>query len=267
MNDSSPKKGYVEAVREGPIGWIRLCNPARHNAMSMSMWSQLGACVDELSADPEVRVLVVAGEGNRAFCAGADISEFTSVREGAADGAAYESALRTSVDKLKNNPLPSIALIHGYCIGGGMGLALHCDLRIAADDARLGIPAAKRGLAYPLPDIQQLVACVGPTEAKRMLFTARQTGALEALQIGLVSEVHPAAELDAAVQALALLIAENAPLSVRAAKLSVDTVAKDPADRDLAACSAAEQQTLASEDYAEATRSFMEKRKPVFVGR
>lgn len=267
MSDPSPAPGRVEAVREGSIGWIRLCNPARHNAMSFAMWEQLGRCVTELSAAPDVRVLVVTGDGERAFCAGADISEFASARTGSSAAANYERALRTAMDLLRTNALPSIALIHGYCIGGGLGLALQCDLRIAAADARFSIPAARRGLAYPMAEIRQLVACVGPTEAKRMLFTARQMSAAEALQIGLVSEVHPAADLDEAVRALALLIAENAPLSVRAAKLMVDTAAKDPADRDLAACTAAEQQTLTSEDYAEATRSFMEKRKPVFTGR
>jgi len=255
----------ILAERRGAVGWLRIHNPSRLNAMSMSMWSQLAERVGELDADPDIRVIVLAGDGTEAFCAGGDISEFTRLRSGDV-AAAYDAAGTAAMAALHGTAKPTIAMIEGFCIGGGLGLALQCDLRLAADTARLGIPAARRGIAYPLHGVRQLVDLVGPADAMNLLCTGRQFGAADALAMGLLNEVHPAAAIVEAVTSLAETIASNAPLSVRAAKTMVRQALLDPAERDLAACAAAEAECLASEDYQEATRAFTEKRRPIFRG-
>lgn len=253
--------------KSGPIGWLRIHNPARMNAMSLSMWQELKQCVEDLEKDPNTRVIVIAGSGDKAFCAGGDISEFGSVRTGADAIATYDAAGKVAMDMLRHTPKPTVAMIQGYCLGGGMGLALQCDLRMATDNARLGVPAAKRGIAYGFDGVRQLVELVGPSNTKNMLYTARQLGADEALAMGLINEVHPSAAIEQAVRDTAMTIAGNAPLSVAAAKTMVDMVLRDPEDREMALCRAAETACRESEDYREATRAFSEKRPPLFLGR
>lgn len=253
--------------KRGPIGWLSIDNPTRLNAMSFSMWGELLQGVEALDADDEVRVIVVSGHGGRAFCAGGDISEFDTLRAGPESMNSYDKVGKAAMKALREIDKPTIALLQGFCLGGGMGLALQCDLRFAAENAKLGIPAAKRGVAYDFAGINHLVGLVGPAVAKDILFTARQIGAPEALAMGLINQVRPEDEIEAFVEATALQIAENAPLSVRASKLMVGMATKDPDQRDLALCLAAEVNCLESEDYQEATRSFMEKRRPHFLGR
>lgn len=237
------------------------------NAISLTMWHDLRACVEELESDAATRVIIVAGVGGKAFCAGGDISEFSTVRSGADATAVYDAAGKAAMSALSGSAKPTIAMIEGFCLGGGLGLALQCDLRITADNGRFGLPAAKRGIAYNFEGVRQLVDLVGPSQTKNILYTARQFSAADALSMGLANELHPPASVLEATRQLALAIAANAPLSISAAKTMVEMVMKDPADRDIAACKAAEAACLISEDYAEATRAFVEKRPPNFTGR
>lgn len=259
------KRVLVET--DGPIGWLRIDNPRRLNAMSFAMWSDLLSGVSALDVDDAVRVIVVAGYGGKAFCTGGDISEFDSLRSTADSKTGYDAAGTAGLAALRDSGKPTIAMIQGYCLGGGLGLALQCDLRIASTTAKLGLPAARRGIAYDFKGVKQLVDLVGPARAKDILYTARQIDGSSACAMGLVNQAVPEDEVEKVVRDTALTIAGNAPLSIRASKMMIDMVGMDPAHRDLGRCAEAEAICLASEDYAEATRAFMEKRKAVFVGR
>jgi enoyl-CoA hydratase len=224
----------------------------------MSMWDGLLAGLDKLAANPAIRVVVLAGADGKHFCAGGDISEFSErLRE-------MENAPADGLKQLRSIDKPVIAMIDGYCLGGGMALAAACDLRIAADTARLGIPAAKRGLSYDYSMMRAVVDLVGVSRTKLIMFTARQFSAAEALDMGLVDEVVSAASLRDHVVALAEEIAGNAPLSISASKFIINEVVKDAGDE--AACQARLMACVNSADYREATQSFMEKRAPIFTG-
>jgi enoyl-CoA hydratase len=253
--------------KEGAVGWLLFNNPARHNAVSLDMWEAVPRMIGELENDDAVRVIIVAGAGGKAFVSGADISEFAEKRSAPDTIAHYNATGERARDAIIACAKPTIAMIQGWCIGGGVGLALCCDLRIAADDARFGIPAARLGLGYAYSGIARLADVVGPAFAKEIFFTARQFGAEEALRIGLVNQVRPAAELEAFVREYAEAIGANAPLTVAAVKLCVEEYLKDPSARDLEACRRAVDACSRSADYAEGRTAFMEKRKPVFRGK
>lgn len=257
----------VIVSKEGALGWLRIDNPKRMNAMSFSMWGDLLAGVNALEADDEIRVIIVCGNGDQAFCAGGDISEFENLRAGADSQNSYDVAGSAAMKALCDVTKPTLALIKGYCLGGGLGIALQCDLRFAAETAKLGIPASKRAITYSFDGVKQLVDLVGPSNAKDILYTARQIEGRSAREIGLINETLPDEDLDEHVRSIALKIAENAPLSIRASKLMVNMATTDPALRKMELCTAAEIACLESDDYAEATRSFIEKRHPKFIGR
>ncbi len=253
--------------REGPVGYLVFNNPERRNAVSLDMWQRAGEVIAEFAQDDGVRVIVLTGAGDRSFVSGADISKFEDER---ANAEAQEKYAKTSSGmraRLREVGKPTIAMIRGYCIGGGMSLALSCDLRICSDDAQFGIPAARLGIGYGIEGLRRLVELVGPSKAKEFIFTARRYRADEALQMGLVNAVVPAAELDATIGSWAGTMAENAPLSILTAKRVVDELMKDSAVRDLALCGQLVRDCGASEDFIEGRRAFMEKRKPVFRGR
>lgn len=257
----------IVTSKHPPLGWLIIDNVARHNAMTMGMWSELERAIADLLADDNIRVVIVTGRGGQAFCAGGDISEFATLRTAGDMAASYDAAGSAGLIALKSCPKPTIAMIEGYCLGGGLAIALQCDLRIAASNARLGIPAAKRGIAYDYAGVKQLVDLVGPSKAKHILFTARQFDSTQALAMGLVDETVAQDALQQTVLCRAHEIADNAPLSVRAAKMMVATATADPDERDLALCAAAQAECLASQDYKEASLSFIEKRHPNFTGR
>lgn len=241
-------------------------NPGRFNAFTAGMWAAIPQRIAEAEADPDVRVIILRGAGEKAFSAGADISEFEGARTG--DNAkAYDKLNHDAFNAIMTAQKPVLAMIHGHCLGGGLGIAACCDLRIADDKGQFAIPAAKLGLGYNPRWVGALLAMAPASRIKELLFTGRRFGAADALAMGLVDRVVPAADLDGTVRALALEIAANAPLSVKAAKLTIDELTRHPARPDLAKLDAAIDACFTSADYAEGRRAFLEKRKPQFEGR
>lgn len=255
------------ARKENGIGWMTFNNPERHNAVSLDMWAAATAILAGFAADPEVRVVVVTGAGGKAFVSGADISKFKDERSSTAEVETYNQTSARLYDKLTRFPKPTIAMIRGYCIGGGVGLALCCDMRICTEASKFGVPAAKLGLGYSYAGIRRLVEIVGPSCSKEIFFTARQFTAAEAQLMGLVNRVVPDGELEDYVGGYAKAIADNAPLTIAAVKQTVGEILKDARERDLDLCDRLVKECFASQDYIEGRTAFMEKRKPVFVGR
>jgi enoyl-CoA hydratase/carnithine racemase len=255
----------IIARKDGAIGWLIFNNPERRNAVSLDMWQAIPGVLGDFGADDAIRVVVLAGAGDKAFVSGADISQFEKQRSTAETVAHYDEIGEKAQTALKNFDKPVIAMIRGYCIGGGLNIANLCDLRIAADDARFGIPAAKMGLGYRASSMKNLVDVVGKASALEIMITARQFTAEEAKHMGLVHKVVPVAALEQATREYCDMIAANAPLTMRSAKRIIREVARN--DYDAAACSAWVKECFDSEDYREGRRAFMEKRKPAFKGR
>jgi len=251
----------------GAVGRLTFNNPERHNAMSLEMWRQASAALEEVIANPEVRVVVLTGAGGNAFVSGADISKFESERDNAASVGVYNAAVERFSQMLLDCPKATIAMIRGYCIGGGVGIAVSCDLRVATETSRFGIPAAKLGLGYGLESLRRLMHLVGPQFTAEILFTARQFEAREAASMGLVNRVVPDEEIEGYVEHMSETIAGNAPLSIRAAKGVIRELLRDSGTRDAAACDALVKACFESQDYREGRRAFLEKRKPEFLGR
>jgi enoyl-CoA hydratase/carnithine racemase len=241
--------------------------PEKHNAMSVEMWSGVAEILDDFACDPAIRVVVMTGAGTRAFVSGADISQFEQQRSGANGQQAYDAMTLEGRRKLGSFGKPTIAMIRGYCLGGGLAIAMQADLRIASSDSQFGIPAARLGIAYGFEGLRRLVSLVGPAHARMILYTGDRMDANEAYRIGLVNRVVPAEDLESNVFGLAERIAANAPLSVTASKIAIDQVLLDPNDRDLEKLRRATAACFDSEDYREGRAAFMEKRKPQFTGR
>jgi enoyl-CoA hydratase/carnithine racemase len=261
------KTDKMIAEKDGAIGWITFNNPARRNAVSMAMWEALSDIVRDFANDNAIRVIVLKGAGDKAFVSGADISEFEEKRSSPETARAYNLVSGKANEDLKLVGKPTIAMIHGFCIGGGVSVAMGCDLRIASDNSTFGVPAAKLGLGYEFDGVKKLVDVVGPSFAKEIFFTARQFGAQEALAMGLVNRMLPDPELEPYVRDIASSIAANAPLTVGSIKTIVDEVVKDESARDMARCREVIDRCFASEDYVEGRTAFMQKRKPIFRGR
>jgi enoyl-CoA hydratase len=257
----------VLAEKLGAVGRLTFNNPERHNAVSLEMWEAVADVLAEFAAAAEIRVVVVTGAGGKSFVSGADISKFEDERASAEALARYTRATEAAATSLTTIAKPTIAMIDGYCIGGGMAVALSCDLRICSDNSRFAIPAARLGIGYGYAHLRRLVDQVGPAYAKEILFTARHFDAGEALAMGLVNRVVPSAGLEAAVAEVTESIADNAPLTLAAAKIVVGEVLKDADERDLEACDRVVKKCFDSADYVEGRRAFMEKRKPRFTGR
>jgi len=264
---STPDEEALIIRREPPLAWCVVNRPAAHNALNAAVWRGLADRITALGHDDAVRVIVVRGAGERAFISGADITEFRELRGNAALTAEYDRLSARAWLALTGVRQPVIAMINGLCFGGGVSIAVACDLRFAADSARFAVPAARLGLAYPFPAIERLVQVVGPTHAADILLSTRAFDAPEAERMGFVNRVVAHAELEATTRAYALAMAECAPLTVAAHKLAIQQCLKAAEARDIGAVQDAMRRCFDSADYQEGIAAFLEKRKPRFVGK
>ncbi len=265
--DDKTKTDKMLSRKEGGVGYVIFNNPERHNAVSLEMWAATTDILESFRNDPEVRVVVVTGAGGKAFVSGADISKFESERSSMEAVKHYNVTVGKANQTIAQFPKPTIAMIKGYCIGGGLGLALCCDMRIASDNSKFGVPAAKLGLGYAYPGLKRLVDVVGPAFAKEIFYTGRQFDCAEAIAMGLINRALKPDELEGYVQNYADTIAANAPLTLKAVKFIVGEAVKDESQRDLARCNELVENCFTSQDYIEGRTAFMEKRKPVFTGK
>ncbi len=259
-------QGKILANVADGVGRVVFNQPEKRNAMSVDMWAGMGSAMDLFAADAAVRCVVLEGAGDKAFVSGADISQFEQNRANADAQRDYDRLTGAGRAKLAAFRKPVLAKIRGFCMGGGLGIAMSADLRIASDDSQFGIPAAKLGIAYGFDMVRALVDLVGPAHAHMILMTGERFGAAEAERIGLVNRVVPVAALEATVAGLAATMAANAPLPLTTNKQTVKAVLQDRADRDMDAFRAAMADCFDSADYREGHRAFMEKRKPAFTG-
>lgn len=257
--------GRVHAEVDDHVGWIIFDHPERRNALSAHMWGELAAIADRFAADSRVRVVVMRGAGEIAFVSGADISQFEGAK-GGATSSGLEAGGGNAFAALSRLDKPLIAMIHGYCIGGGLAVALCADLRYAADDASFAIPAARLGVGYGMEGVAELSRVVGLSYAKEILFSASRYSAAEALQMGLVNRVVPKSTLEATVEGLAERIAGNAPLTVRSVKLIARELTRERPERDMKAVGEAVAACFDSVDFKEGVSAFLEKRSPHFKG-
>src|SRR3954465_10735702 len=256
----------LQSVSDG-IGVITFNNPDKRNAMSLEMWEGLGRALVQLRDNPDVRVVIMTGAGDKAFVSGADISQFEKTRHNAAASEEYSRRSAAQRALLAEYPKPIIACIRGFCLGGGMQVAMAADIPFASDTSQFGIPAAKLGIAYGYDGLKHLVSLVGPSWARLIMYTGMKIDAAEALRIGLVERVLPDAELWDATMEIARTISGNAPLAIKAAKVTIAQVIKDPDKRDMNAIKQVGTDCMDSADFREGRQAFMEKRKPKFTGR
>jgi enoyl-CoA hydratase/carnithine racemase len=259
--------GLMLAEIDGPVGTVVFNQPDKHNAVTVEMWIGLGEIIAAMEADEAIRVVVLRGAGEKAFVSGADISQFDKTRANAEVAAQHALRMAAGRSAVRRCSKPTIAAIRGYCLGGGLGIALQTDIRIGATDSQFGIPAGRLGIAYAFEGLRTLVDIVGPAHARMIMFSANRIDATEAARIGLINRAVAPDAIWSEVGALAARIASNAPISIAASKAGIDMALRDPDERDLAALEEFQRRSLNSADYREGRAAFKEKRQPVFTGR
>jgi enoyl-CoA hydratase len=253
--------------KRGAVGWIVFNQPAKRNAINGAMWRGIPKAMAQYDADPEVRCVAFRGAGTEAFASGADISEFDEIRAQKSSVAEYDGLLDQVLHSIQDSRKPSVAMIYGFCMGGGLEVALACDLRYCGRSAQFGIPAAKLGLAYNVEGHKRLIETVGHARAREIMFLGRRYNAEEGLAMGLVNQVFHDAELDSAAGGIITQLCENAPLSIANSKTIIEEYVKASGAPDEANMTAAIERCAKSSDYQEGRRAFMEKRKPLFKGK
>ena len=253
--------------KRGGVGWIVFDQPAKRNAINDAMWRGIAPAMKAFDADPQVRCVAFRGAGTEAFSAGADISEFDKIRAKESAVAEYDGLLDQVLHAIQDSRKPSVAMIHGFCMGGGLEIALACDLRYCGEGAQFAIPAARLGLAYNVEGHKRLLETVGPARAKEIMFLGRRYGAAEALAMGLVNRVLPDGELEAFVSQTTTTLSENAPLAIANSKTIIEEYLKSEGEADQAVMAASMKRCTESADYKEGRRAFMEKRRPRFEGK
>ena len=264
---SEKSSGRLRTEVTGAVGTLMIDNEMKRNAMNLAMWQDMSAAIDRLVSDPNVRVIVLRGAGSRTFCAGADISEFEKTRSNAEKARNYDAINVDAFKAIKHAAKPTIAMIRGHCLGGGLGIALACDLRLAAEGSVFGIPAARLGIAYPLEAVSDILEAIGTATAKRLLFTAERLDTGHAVRSGLVDQAVPENQLEPETDQLCQTIAANAPLTLQAAKLAINAFAGGASPEELARAEAAAQLCFDSDDFLEGRNAFLEKRSPHFSGK
>ena len=259
-------EGRLRAEKRGAVGWIVFDQPGKMNAINDAMWRAIPEAMARFDADREVRCVAFRGEGTQAFAAGADISQFEEIRDSQAAVGEYDDLLDRVLHAIQDSRKPSVALIHGFCMGGGLEVALACDLRYCGESAQFAIPAAKLGLAYNVEGHKRLMETVGHARAREIMFLGRRYGAQEAAAMGLVHRVLPDAELGAFVDGVIATLLENAPLAIANSKSILEEYVKSAGAPDAVRMREAMRRCATSEDYKEGRRAFMEKRKPRFRG-
>ncbi|HXH84229.1 MAG TPA: enoyl-CoA hydratase [Candidatus Tectomicrobia bacterium] len=257
----------LRVEHDGPIATVVFDRPRVRNAISLAMWAGIARVTEGLAKDDAVRAIVYRGAGTEAFASGADISEFAEHRKDTETALRYNAITAAAYAAVRECPKPTVAMIHGFCMGGAMGLAVACDLRFAAEGARFGIPAARLSIVYPPDAVGWLVELVGPAYAKDILYSARVVDAREALAIGLIQRLVPAADLERTTHEYLKTVADNAPLSVRGSKAAIHAWLAGLTDERREALRGLAIEAIESEDYREGTRAFLEKRRPTFQGR
>lgn len=264
MHTIASPSPFIQCFVEASTGWLVLNRPERRNALNSAMWAAIPPLMTALAQHPDVRVVVIRGAGSEAFAAGADISEFGETRNDSFAAAEYERLNGAAFAAIRGCARPVIAMVQGYCIGGGLAIALAADLRISDASGLFALPPARLGLAYPLDGLRDLVAAVGAATAKQMIFTARRLRAEDALGLGLIDRL--ASDIEAETRALCAEIAEGAPLTITHAKRAIDLIAGRPGHVEEEVVRGLAARCFNSADYAEGRAAFAEKRKPVFRG-
>ncbi len=261
------EEGKILSAKKNGVGTLTFSNPERLNAMSREMTRAAAEVMEDFTNDAAVRVVIVTGAGSKAFISGGDISKFEKARATPEQLVEYNKDSARFRIALRGTGKPTIAMIRGWCLGGGLAVALNCDMRICTEDSHFGVPAARLGIGYGSESLGQLVELCGPSVTKELMFTARRYTAAEALRVGLVNQVVQNGMLEDFVNSYAQTMVNNAPLSIIASKRVIDEYVKDEKNRDPALCEKVIADCFGSQDYIEGRRAFMEKRKPVFNGR
>jgi len=260
-------EGKLVVEKRAAVGWIVFDHPVRKNAINGAMWRGIPEAMARFDADQEVRCVAFRGAGTEAFAAGADISEFEKNRAQRSAVSEYDGLLDRVLHAIQGSPKPSLAMIHGFCLGGGVEVALACDLRYCGQSAQFGIPAAKLGLAYNIEGHKRLIETVGHAHAREIMFLGRRYSSAEALQMGLVHRVLPDSDLEKFVSEITKTLCENAPLAIVNTKTIIEEFVKAEGSPDAARMREAMQRCAKSADYEEGRKAFMEKRKPQFKGK